>query len=162
MAKQVKPATRTVKLYVGGNWDLVDEYNRLLAAQANPTSLAGTDKARLEEIRRQILDDTMVFKFRSLGHRSLQKLKDEHPPRQGKNRDQVLGFNEDTATDALIHKCIVEPEMSGAALTELLEEDFSDGQYEELSTAVWQINNRTVDIPFSLNGSTGPPPGGNG
>ncbi len=159
---QVKQSTRTVRLYVGGDWDLVEEYNRLQLAKSNPKTLAGTDTARLEEIRQEILADTMVFKFRGLGHRSLRKLKDEHPPRQGKPRDQVLGFNEDTATDALIHKCIVEPEMSDAALTELLEEDLSDGQYEELSTAVWQINNRTVDIPFSLNGSTGPPPGGNG
>jgi hypothetical protein len=96
----------------------------------------------------------MAFKFKGLGHRSLRKLKDEHPPRQGKPRDQLNGFNEDTATDALIRKCLVEPDLSDAALTELLDEQLSDGQYEELSQAVWQINHRAVDIPFLLNGST--------
>jgi hypothetical protein len=151
---EVKPATRTVRLYVGGDWDLVAEYNRLLAEQVNPTSLAGTDTTRLEEIRQEILADTMAFKFRSLGHRSLRKLKDEHPPRQGKPRDQINGFNEDAATDSLIRKCLVEPDLSDAALTELLDEQLTDGQYEELSQAVWQINHRAVDIPFLLNGST--------
>lgn len=157
MAKLVKPATRTVKLYVGGDLDLVDEYNRLEAEQANPTSLAGTEKARLEEIRQQILADTMEFKFRGLGHRPLQKILDEHPPRQGRNRDQVLGFNEDTATDALIRKCLVEPDLPDAALTELLDEDLSDGQYEQLSQTVWALNRRAVDVPFLLNGSSKAP-----
>jgi hypothetical protein len=151
---EVKPATRTVRLYVGGDWDLVAEYNRLQAEQVNPTSLAGTDTTRLEEIRQEILADTMAFKFKGLGHRSLRKLKDEHPPRQGKPRDQINGFNEDAATDALIRKCLVEPDLSDTTLTELLDEQLTDGQYEELSTAVWQINHRAVDIPFLLNGST--------
>jgi hypothetical protein len=154
---QVKQSTRTVKLYVGGDWDLVDEYNRIQVAKANPDSLAGYDRTREEEIKAELAAGTMVFKFKGLGHRSLQKLKDEHPPRPGKPRDQANGYNEDTATDALLRKCLLEPDLSDAALTELFEEQLTDGQYEQLALAVWQLNHRAVDIPFSLNGSTGPP-----
>jgi hypothetical protein len=154
---EVKPATRTVRLYVGGDWDLVAEYNRLQAEQANPTSLAGTDTTRLGEIRAELVAGTMVFKFKGLANRPLRKLKDEHPPRPGKPRDANLGWNEDTATDALIRKCLVEPDLSDTALTELLEEQLTSGQYEQLSNAVWQIVHQAVDIPFSLNGFTGPP-----
>jgi hypothetical protein len=153
----VKRATRTVKLYVGGDWDLVDEYNRLEAEASNPTSLAGVDRTQLDELGARIAADTMAFQFRALGRRSLQKLKDEHPPRKDKPREVgTLGFNEDTATAELIRRCLVEPELSDAALTELLEEDLTDGQYEKLSGAVWQLNHRSVDIPLSLTASTLP------
>jgi hypothetical protein len=152
----VKKATRTVWLYVGGDWDLVDEYNRLEAAAANPTSLAGSDRTRLDELGTQIAADTMAFKFVGLGSRSLQKLTDRHPPREGKV--DLLGrpenFNEDTATDELIRKCLVEPDLSDAALTELLEEDLTDGQFQKLVSAVWQLNRRAIDIPLSLTAST--------
>ena len=153
-ATEVKRATRTVKLYVGGDWDLVEEFNRLEAQKANPTSLAGTDRTRLDELGRQILAGTMTVKLRALGKRSLQKLLDRHPPREDKPRDKLNGFNEDSATDELLRKCIVEPDLSDAALTELLEEDLTDGQYEDLSQAVWQLNRRSVDIPLSLTAST--------
>jgi hypothetical protein len=152
----VKKATRTVWLYVGGDWDLVDEYNRLEAAAANPTSLAGSDRTRLDELGTQIAADTMAFKFVGLGSRSLQKLTDRHPAREGKV--DLLGrpenFNEDTATDELIRKCLVEPDLSDAALTELLEEDLTDGQFQKLVSAVWQLNRRAIDIPLSLTAST--------
>lgn len=154
---QVKQSTRTVKLYVGGDWDLVDEYNRIQVEKANPNSLAGYDRAREEEIKAELAAGTMAFKFKGLGSRSLQKLKDEHPPRPNKPRDQSLGWNEDTTTDALLRKCLLEPDLSDAALTELFEEQLTGGQYQQLSDAVWALNHQAVDIPFSLNGSTGPP-----
>lgn len=153
---RVKKATRTVDLYVGGDWDLVAEFNRLEAAKANPTSLAGVDRTRLDEIASQIRDDTMSFRFEALGRRSLQKLLDGHPPREGKNRDQVYGFNEDTATAELIRRCLKDPDLPEKELDELLDEDLTEGQYEKLSDAVWSINRRSVDIPLSLTASTSP------
>lgn len=153
---EVKRATRTVTLYVGGDLDLVDEYNRLAEEAANPTSLAGADTTRLEEVRAQIAEGMMTFRFQALGRRSLQKLLDAHPPRKDKQQDQLLGFNEDTATDALIRKCLVEPDLSEAALTELLEEDLTDGQYEKLSATAWALNRRSADVPLSLTASTPP------
>lgn len=154
MSTQVRPATKTVKLYVGGDWDLVDEYQRLQAEAQNPTSLAGSDRTRLEKIEATFAADMMAFKFQSLGRRRMQKLIDEHPPRPNKKRDEFLGFNEDAATDALIRKCLVEPDLSEADLTELLEEQLSDGQYQTLAEAVFAINRRTADVPLSLPGST--------
>lgn len=154
---EVRKATRTVRLYVGGDWDAVDEFNQLEARKANPTSLAGMsteDRERLDELAAQIRADTMTFKVRALGRRSFQKLLDEHPPREGKLRDQGLGFNEDAATAALIRRCLIEPDLAEKALDELLDEDLVDGQYQELSDAVWAINRRSVQIPLSLTAST--------
>jgi hypothetical protein len=152
VSERVKRATRTVKLYVGGDWDLVAEFNRLEGESAR--TLAGKDRARLEELGKQIAADTMSFRFEALGRRSLRKLLDEHPPREGKLRDQSLGFNEDTATAELVRRCLKDPDLSEKALDELLDEDLSDGQYEELSAAVWSINRRSIDIPLSLTAST--------
>lgn len=152
-AAQVKPATRSVKLYVGGDLDLVDEYDQLQAAQAAPKTLAGTDTARLEEVRAELAAATMTFRFQGLGRLSLQRLKDAHPPRSDKPRDQIHGFNEDAATAALIRKCMIEPELTDKALDQLLDEDLTDGQYEKLSETAWSVNHRTVDVPFSWNGS---------
>lgn len=156
-APVVKRATRTLKLYVGGDWDAVDEYHRIEERRKNPTSLAGLsgeDRARLDELAALIAAETMTFRLRALGRRSFQKLLDEHPPREGKNRDQVLGFDEDAATAALIRRCMVEPDLSDKALDELLDEDLVDGQYQELSDAVWTLNRRSVQIPLSLTAST--------
>lgn len=153
---EVKRATRTVRLYVGGDLDLVDEYNRLQEEAADPTSLAGADTARLDEVRALLAADEMPFRFQALGRRSLRKLLDDNPPRKDKPRDQVIGFNEDAATAALIRKCLLDPDLPEAALTELLDEDLTDGQYEKLSDAVWVLNRRTVDVPFSSTASTSP------
>jgi hypothetical protein len=151
-SRQVKKATRTVQLYVGGDWDLVDEYNRL--DQDAAKTLAGKDRSRLDELAARIAEDTMSFRFEALGRRSLQKLIDEHPPRDGKPRDQMLGFNEDTATAELVRRCLKDPDLPPKDLDELLDEDLSDGQYEKLSDAVWSINRRSIDIPLSLTAST--------
>jgi hypothetical protein len=153
-SRQVKKATRTVTLYVGGDWDLVEEYNRL--DQESAKTLAGKDRIRLDELAAQIREDTMAFRFEALGRRSLQKLLDEHPPREGKNQDQILGFNEDTATGALIRRCLKDPDLPDKDLDELLDEDLSDGQYEQLSNTVWAINRRSIDVPLSLTASTSP------
>jgi hypothetical protein len=152
----VKRATRTVRLYVGGDWDLVEEYNRLEGQAANPTSMAGADRTRLDELAAQLAADTMAFRFEALGRRSLRKLLDEHPPRDGKQRDQILGFDEDAATAAVIRRCLKEPDLAEKALDELLDEDLTDGQYERLSDAVWAINRRIIDLPLSLTASTPP------
>jgi hypothetical protein len=151
-SRQVKKATRVVQLYVGGDWDLVDEYNRLDGTAAK--TLAGKDRSRLDELAAQIAEDTMSFRFEALGRRSLQKLLDEHPPREGKPRDQMLGFAEDTATAELVRRCLKDPDLPPKDLDELLDEELSDGQYEKLSDAVWSINRRSIDIPLSLTAST--------
>lgn len=151
---RVKRATRTVSLYVGGDLDLLDEYERLQATQ--PKTLAGTDRARLDEIRSELQADTMQFRFQALGRRSLQKLLDTYPPREGKVRDQGLGFNEDEATAALIRKCLVDPDLPEKALDDLLDEQLTEGDYEKLSATVWALNRRSADLPLSLTVSTPP------
>jgi hypothetical protein len=155
-SRQVKKATRVVQLYVGGDWDLVDEYNRLDAERQNPKTMAGTDRTRLDELAVAIAEDTMSFRFEALGRRSLQKLLDEHPPREGKVNvfGQPENFNEDTATAELIRRCLKDPDLPPKDLDELLDEELSDGQYERLSDAVWSINRRSIDVPLSLTAST--------
>lgn len=154
MTVQAKPATKSVTLYLGGDLDLLAEYDGLQTVDRH-ASLAGPDRGRIEEIEAQVRADSVKFRFQALGRRALQKLIDAHPPRQGKNRDQMVGFNQDTATDELVRKCLVEPALSDQAITELIEDQLTDGQYEELANTVWQLNRRSVDVPFSLNGSAG-------
>lgn len=156
MTVQAKPATRSVTLYLGGDLDLLDEYRRL--SGESPISLAGKDRGRLDEIETQVRADSMTFRFRALGRRAMQKLMDAHPPREGKPRDQRYGFNEDTATDELLRRCLVEPALSDDAVNDLLEDQLTEGQYEQLSATVWALNRRTADVPFSLTGSA-PTPG---
>lgn len=158
MATPVKPPTKSVSLYVGGDLDLFEEYERLQAAQLAPKTMAGTDRARLDEVEAEIRAGMMRFRFRALGRRSLQKLMDAYPPRKDKTRDQMLGFNEDEATAALIRKCLVEPELSDEAVNELIEDQLTDGQYDRLADTAWALNRRSADIPFSLAGSTSRPP----
>jgi hypothetical protein len=67
-SRQVKKATRTVQLYVGGDWDLVEQYNRL--DQEAAKTLAGKDRTRLDELAARIAEDTMSFRFEALVRRA--------------------------------------------------------------------------------------------
>ncbi len=52
--------------------------------------------------------------------------------------------------DELLRRSIVEPVLDPDDLSLLLDERLTDGQWDNLTTAVWNLNRQAVSIPFLL------------
>lgn len=143
--------------------DLVAEYEQLVAKrdaakQVASTSLAGKATADLDEqiaaLEQQIDEKTVTLRLRALGRRKFAALKDEHPPRRDDDKniipdDLFLGVNNATIWEPLVHKSIVEPELDAETVQDLIDEKLTEGQWRELTTICWNLNEKTISVPFS-------------
>lgn len=152
---------RTVPLCLRG--DLVAEHEelcaRLAAAERQPAnSLAGNPEvqplaAAIRTLEEQMAGHVVQFRLRALPRRQWAGLVAKHPPRTddgGRILDSdAAGVNVDEFMAEVLHQCMVEPVLSDEVFAHLVDESLSDAQYEELTDAVWSLNRRKVDIPFS-------------
>lgn len=120
---------------------------------ASDSLASGTRSRELAEqmvrLREEMLAHTMDFILRALPRRKFTALIAEHPPRDGVERDASLGVNEESFFEVLVRGCLVAPELDDEDWQRLLDEVFSDGQWEALTNAAWGVNRRDVDVPFS-------------
>ena len=75
-----------------------------------------------------------------------------HPPRidkaTGKRiQKDVYGVNFDTFFSALLRLCVFEPEMSPERWAKV-DAILSDGQFDQLAVAAWNVNQRVTNLPF--------------
>lgn len=144
------------------------------ARERGATSLAGAGTAELEQRLRQVSeemrDSVINFRLRALprsrrpgDHRpSFTELKAQHPPREKDGdmlREDVLaGFiNSETFPDPLVRHSIVDPPLTEEDWEQL---ELSQGQFDELVTAAWVLNQGKVDVPFLSAGSAATPTSG--
>jgi hypothetical protein len=158
---------RTLPYPVCVDPDLVGEYERALAEQARAKegardSLgAGAMPAGLEEriaeLLEQIEANTVTLAFRSLPRPQFKALRDEHPPRRNEDGlippqyrlDAHFGVNNDEFWEPLIRASIVSPELDDETMRVLIEELLTDGQWDDLTTKVWNLNETRINVPFS-------------
>lgn len=148
--------------------DLAAERERLQrqvdeAKARKADSLAGAGTADLEERLREVADEmresVVEFRLRALprtkrpgdSRASFAELKAAHPPRETNGEmireDIMAGFvNAETFPDPLVKASIVDPPLTDEDWDNL---DISQGQFDELVTAAWTLNQGRVDIPFS-------------
>jgi hypothetical protein len=129
-------------------------------AQKADGSLEATEKlqaaAVVDDVRDRMLAASVTFRVRALPQRRWSSLYAEHPPRDGDQDDQRVGFNRDTFYDVLVRECVVDPSLTGEQWTLLLDK-LSAAQYASLKTKAWLVNNADVDVPFLLIASRGHP-----
>jgi hypothetical protein len=143
--------------------DLVAEYEQLVgmrdaAKEAGAGSLAGGATTELDEqiadVQQRMEASTVVLRLRALGRLRWKALKDEHPPRrdaEGKHDlgDLRLGVNRDTFFDPFIRETIVDPVLDEETLTLLIEQRLTDGQWDDLTTTAWNMNEAKISVPLS-------------
>lgn len=116
-------------------------------------SLAGGDRVELaqqmEDVRARMKSHTVDFRLRALPRRRWTALVAAHPPREGNERDGMLGLNEETFFEAMVRECTVEPILDDDDWQTLLDDALSDAQWGMLVNASWAVNARDVDVPFS-------------
>lgn len=171
LLKQARLPERTVPVCLRA--DLVADHEDLQrqldqAQQAKADSLAGTGAGALEdrirELEGEMTASVVVFRLRALPHSrrksdprpTFRELKAQHPAREidGKvmPEDMMAGWiNAQTFPDPLVRHSIVEPELTDEDWDELV---LSQGQFDELATVAWELNQGKVDVPFWSGGST--------
>lgn len=151
-AREILATARTretvVRLCLRG--DLVAEFEAAEARLADLTMGVGWGDGdaetqalaeRLTELRAEMLEDTVEFRFRALRRKAWDDLEREHARPEG-------GLNLDTMAPALIAASLVDPEMSATDLDELYDV-INDGQRGALFTAAWNVNTEATEVPFS-------------
>lgn len=178
MLKAAKLPETTVPLCLRGDLqaDFEQAERDLAEAQRRPAdSLAGTGTRaiaeRIEDLREQMQEHTVDFRFRALSRHAWKALRDEHPPRRKEDgsideRD-ALGTNIDTFFDELIRVSLTEPELDEDDWRTLFGDDeeerarreaegepvedgtLTDRQWNQLADAAWTLNRGDVKVPFS-------------
>ena len=143
--------------------DLVAEYEQLVemrdaAKDAGAGSLAGGNTATFDEqiadVQTRMEASTIVLRLRALGRLRWKSLKDEHPPRKGDDgktipEDVFVGVNRQDFFNALVRATIVAPVLDDADRDHLLDELLTDGQWEDLCTIAWNMNEAKISVPLS-------------
>lgn len=127
------------------------------AQKRTADSLAGNGAsaiaARIEALEAEMREHTYEFRLRALPRHEFRTLMSGHPPRdsdeQTKKDDAPFGVNRETFFPALIRASAVDPELSDAEWSDLLDERLTDYQFQELAITAWMLNAREVDVPFS-------------
>lgn len=154
---------RTVTFPVCVDPDLVSEYEDLVAARSEAgvtprdSLAAGSDvqqlDAQIAELLLRIEAATVVLRFRELPRPTFRALTDKHPPRKDEDgtlthTEDFLGVNFETFHPELVRACLIEPELD-AETTDLLIDGLGDRQWEDLTTVVWNLHRKSVNVPFS-------------
>lgn len=162
LIRSAKLPERSVPICMRG--DLVVEHEelctRLAAAQMkNAGSLAGNSEAHalaedIAALERVMSESTVVFQLRALPRQTWATLVAAYPPRRDEG-GRVLdsdsaGVHVDHFMEAVLEKAIVEPQLGHDDYRLLINERLTDAQYGQLTEAVWSLNRREVDVPFSL------------
>lgn len=107
-------------------------------------------KAKFDEARIELRDNSIAFKFRSIGRRKYDDLVKEHPitdeqreeaKSSNGGEDPGIEWNYDTFPDALIAACLVEPEISPEEMLEWLQTDeWNSAEQQALFQAAFSAN----------------------
>lgn len=166
---EVKRPERRVEICLDGS--LVAEYERVQAeletARRNAISdrRINNDPVKKLEIRSAELykaqeDSTLVLTIRALPRATWSAIKEANPPRDDHNVDESLGYNVDSAVAnaMLTNGAIALAEQQGEPVEFTAEDwagivdDLSDGQWQEVQTAVASANGGRPQVPFSQSG----------
>jgi hypothetical protein len=177
--KQARLPEAVVEIVLRG--DLAVEHEQLTRQlediKSRPaTSLAGSGagpvEERLFELANEMRESVLAFTLRALprgkrpGDRrpSWRELREQYPPREKNGeivREDILaGFvNAADFPEPLVKASVVDPELTDDDWADLMP-SITDGQFDELVNAAWNLNRGKVDIPFSSAGSETTPTSG--
>jgi hypothetical protein len=152
LLEQASPREVTVPVCLAG--DAAGELEALEAELGQlgewvPTSLgevnpAAEVRARIDAVSERVLEATVPFKFRALGHRAYSRVLAMHPAPEGSKEP----YDPATFLPALLGVCCVEPSLTAAQVDRLLD-TVNDGTARTLFGAALAVNEEPSPIPFS-------------
>jgi hypothetical protein len=94
----------------------------------------------------------VTLKYQAIGMRAYDRLVAKHPPKP-EQRAEGASFDIDSFAPALIAACSVDPEITPTEAKQIWDsEDWSRGDVMVLFRNAVELNNRGLDIPFSVSG----------
>ena len=94
----------------------------------------------------------VTLQYQAIGMRAYDRLVSKHPPKP-EQRAEGSSFDIDTFAPALIAACSVDPEISPSEAKKIWDsDDWSRGDVMVLFRNAVELNNRGLDVPFSVNG----------
>lgn len=158
--------------------DLVDEYERAVSERDKAKSgvrdslsagaVAPELEQRVADLLEQVEAKTVTLLFQALPKPEFKALRDLYPPRRNDDgqieakhiQDARYGINFDDFWEPFIRASLVSPELDDETMTVLIEERFTDGQWDDVTTKVWNLNQSKVDVSFLPAASTTTPSSG--
>jgi hypothetical protein len=151
---------RTVSVCLRG--DLVAEHEQadreLEKLIDKPSQKFGGDgrgqlQQQIRDLEAEMAAATYDFRLRALPRAAWHAFIAEHPPRREPDNslnasDAATGVNVETFYEALIRRCLIDPDLDDEAWFRLTE-SLTDRQFDDLASAAWGLNRRDVDVPFS-------------
>lgn len=135
--------------------ELQDDDLRESSQKLQDSRKAEADKIakRIRQIETEMREHTHDFVFRPLPRNAWNDLVDEHPPRQGRERQERWNLN--TFMPAAVRACCVAPEgMSDAdTFQNLWDNVLNEGQRTELFVGAQRANEESLSVPFSVSAS---------
>jgi hypothetical protein len=107
---------------------------------------------QMAEVEREMRDSTVIFILRGLSRSQWQEIVKENPPIEGVD-EEGAEVNEESFVTAMIAQCCADPSMT-IEQAKRLHDEVTDGQWQSLATAAWQVNKNTPTVPYSLAAST--------
>ncbi|WP_413455998.1 hypothetical protein ACLQ8T_05820 [Glutamicibacter sp. FR1] len=166
---ELKRPERRVEICLDGS--LVSEYEAVQAELEDARRNAISDRRlnndavnkleiRSAELYKAQEESTLVFTLRALPRATWAGIKEANPPRDDNNVDESLGYNvnEVVAKAMLTEGTIARVEQQGEPVEFTTEDwagivdDLSDGQWQEVQTAVASANGGRPQVPFSQSG----------
>jgi hypothetical protein len=132
------------------DFDTADKAITDEVTQGGSPVLAVKIAKQMAELEREMRDSTVVFTLRGLSRTHWKAMAATHPPVEGVDEGEV---NEEGFVTEMIAECCVEPAMT-VEQAGRLRDQVTDGQWQELATASWQLNKSMIGVPFSLAAST--------
>lgn len=159
----LKPRTASVLVYHGDDMERLAELRRAVArAEARVESAAGSprrggdavvsaepEKAAYDAAVDEAAGRAVEVRLAALGSQRFRGLLAEHPPRDGVDDDAPFGVNTETFPRALLmyrdaeKRTITDPDCSVADLGEFLDDEASEGDFEELWVTAYWLNKAT-------------------
>lgn len=145
--------------------DLVGEYEAAVAERDTARSaprdslaagaVAPDVEERIAALLEQIEASTLVLRFKALPRPEFKALRDKYPPKKDEGGNFVrgvdarLGMDTEGFAEPFIRASLISPDLDDEDLTALIDEVLTDGQWDELFTLVWNLNESKIDVPFS-------------
>lgn len=123
----------------------VGSQNRLAGGT---TAKAKALARRVQALEAEIEANVVRFHLRALDPDQWQNVCTKHPPREGNQVEQFIGYNQDAALDAAIPECLFDPVFTPEEWAEF-RLTLNPSELQALRDGVNETNGRVVDAPKS-------------
>ena len=101
-------------------------------------------RAAMDAQRAIIASGVVAITVKGLSRREYRRMRSDHPPRDGEDLDQRVGYNADSFGDALIQACIVSTaDLDGTPVPnewDAWADDMTNGQWEDVFAACMRLS----------------------